>query len=64
MVWMNHIYIMSEEHIEKDPKKRMSICKACPHFWKVTCQCSKCKCLLFLKTKFPKAKCPDKPRRW
>lgn len=52
------------EHIEKDPGKRMDICKACPHFWKITRQCSICKCFMVVKTKIPGVKCPDKPRRW
>ena len=50
--------------MEKDPTKRWAICKACPHFWKITRQCSLCKCFMVIKTKMPSAKCPDKPRRW
>ena len=38
--------------------ERMEICKTCPFFIKTTTQCSKCGCLMHLKTKLAQAQCP------
>jgi hypothetical protein len=37
---------------------RLSICKTCPEFIKLTTQCKKCGCLMSIKTKLEAAKCP------
>jgi hypothetical protein len=39
-------------------KKRMEICKACPHFISLTTQCKKCGCIMAAKTKLKNATCP------
>jgi len=38
--------------------KRMSICKKCPFYIKLTHQCTKCGCIMNLKTKLSHAECP------
>lgn len=41
---------------------RQTHCQPCPHrkgYW-----CSKCKCLIYLKTKLATEQCPDDPPRW
>ena len=42
--------------------KRQSQCQGCPH--RVGYWCSKCKCLIYLKTKLATEHCPDDPPRW
>ena len=37
---------------------RMAICEECPSLIKVTHQCKECGCLMKVKTKLAKAKCP------
>ena len=39
-------------------EKRMSICKACPEYIRLTHQCKKCGCLMDVKTKLADAVCP------
>jgi hypothetical protein len=39
-------------------KERMSICKECPQFIKITGQCKECGCFMESKTKLPDAYCP------
>jgi len=39
-------------------KRRLSICKSCPFFIKITHQCSKCGCIMDAKTKLADASCP------
>lgn len=39
-------------------KERMVICRACPLFIEKTGQCSKCLCIMELKTKLAEAECP------
>lgn len=43
-------------HEEKE--KRLSICKECPRFVKLTSQCLECGCIMKLKTKLLDATCP------
>jgi hypothetical protein len=38
--------------------KRVSICKQCPEFIKVTSQCKKCGCFMTAKAKLKNASCP------
>jgi hypothetical protein len=38
--------------------ERLSICKGCEHFIKLSKQCKKCGCFMNLKTKLEKATCP------
>jgi hypothetical protein len=45
---------LSEEVVES----RLSICKECPEFVKVTSQCKKCGCIMNLKAKLSNADCP------
>lgn len=45
----------SEEELAKD---RLDICKACPEFFELTKQCSKCGCVMPLKVKLKEATCP------
>jgi hypothetical protein len=47
-----------EKVSEKAQERRMSICKECPFFIKVTGQCSKCGCIMKAKTKLADAFCP------
>jgi len=45
--------------VEEDlAEHRMSICRACPEFFKASGQCKKCGCFMTAKTKFEAAKCP------
>jgi hypothetical protein len=37
---------------------RISICRECPEFIKMTTQCKKCGCIMKLKTKLEPAGCP------
>jgi len=37
---------------------RLSLCTACPEFFKSTKQCKKCGCFMPLKAKLKEAKCP------
>lgn len=47
------------EHVSDEvQKKRMSVCKKCPFYIKVTHQCKKCGCIMNLKTKLSDAYCP------
>lgn len=39
-------------------KKRLEICKSCPHLMKWTNQCKECGCFMDLKAKLPNASCP------
>lgn len=48
------------ERVEESIKdERMSICKQCPFFIKITGQCSKCGCIMEAKTRLPHAECPE-----
>jgi predicted ArsR family transcriptional regulator len=48
-----------ENYVEEDvANSRYELCKACPFFIKATSQCSKCGCLMQLKTKLSNAECP------
>lgn len=44
--------------LDEIKQKRLEICKKCEHFIKLTHQCSKCGCLMDLKTKLRNASCP------
>jgi hypothetical protein len=46
--------IKNKEKIEE----RMSICKSCPEFIKLTTQCKKCGCVMKAKTTLKDAECP------
>jgi hypothetical protein len=47
------------EYVEQqEADRRFDICKSCPFLIKVTNQCSKCGCLMHLKTKLAQAQCP------
>jgi hypothetical protein len=39
-------------------KKRISICKQCPHYIRMTKQCSQCGCFLSLKARLGGEECP------
>lgn len=39
--------------------KRLTICKTCPKFMKLTKQCKVCKCIMPAKVLLPHADCPD-----
>lgn len=41
---------------------RFAICQECPFFINLTKQCSKCGCMMTLKTKLESATCPE--RKW
>jgi hypothetical protein len=43
---------------ESMAEQRMSICRACPEFFKMSGQCKKCGCFMAAKTKFEASKCP------
>lgn len=43
------------DHIAKD---RMSVCKSCDRFLKITGQCKECGCIMGLKTRLSNASCP------
>jgi Family of unknown function (DUF6171) len=43
---------------EEKATERFDICKSCPFLIKLTNQCSKCGCLMHLKTKLAHAECP------
>ena len=43
--------------INKMGKERMAICQQCPELSDLKI-CGKCRCMMPLKTKIPKAKCP------
>jgi len=43
---------------QKVRKERMDICNLCQHFISLTKQCSKCGCIMPLKTKLANASCP------
>jgi len=47
-----------EKLSEEATEARLSICKECPEFVKVTSQCKKCGCIMNLKAKLPNASCP------
>jgi hypothetical protein len=50
----------NKSRVEAELKaKRMAICNACPFFMSVTQQCSKCGCVMPLKTKLAEAFCPE-----
>lgn len=38
--------------------KRYNLCKSCDHFVKLTTQCTKCGCIMKVKTTLLKAECP------
>lgn len=42
----------------QDLKNRLSICKECPFFIKLTKQCTKCGCIMTQKAKLSEAFCP------
>ena len=44
---------------DKIAEARLSICKECPFYLKPTSQCSKCGCVMPLKTKLEAAACPE-----
>ena len=47
------------EYISSDIfKKRLSVCKNCPLFIKITNQCRQCGCFMNLKAKLSHASCP------
>lgn len=50
----NKIKVPLEVH-----EKRMSICKSCPFFIKITGQCRKCGCFMEAKTTLADAFCPE-----
>ena len=39
-------------------EKRMSICRECDRFIKITTQCKECGCIMSAKTKLEPSKCP------
>jgi len=39
-------------------KERISICKSCEHYSKLTMQCKVCKCFMFVKAKIVDTNCP------
>lgn len=53
------LILPSTEWAEKEVSEvRLSICKECPEFIKLTKQCKKCGCFMHLKTRLEKASCP------
>ena len=49
----------STEYIGTDlAKERLSICQACPFYFKPTTQCKKCGCIMKVKTTLSNAACP------
>lgn len=47
------------EHVSEDVQKyRMDLCKRCPFYVRLTHQCTKCGCIMNIKTKLPHAECP------
>lgn len=53
-LWDDSVPRASDE--ERD--RRFEICKGCEHLIKFTKQCTKCGCLMALKTKLAPASCP------
>lgn len=49
---------MGERVSEEEQQKRISICRECPRFVKLTSQCLECGCIMNLKTKLAAATCP------
>ena len=47
-----------ERSTTEDVDSRLSICKSCEHFIKLSNQCKKCGCFMNLKTKLADATCP------
>jgi hypothetical protein len=45
----------SEEEIKEH---RLSICRQCPEYIKLTTQCKKCGCIMEIKTRLENATCP------
>ena len=43
---------------EQVAQNRLDICRSCEHFFKITGQCKKCKCIMGIKTKLSNAVCP------
>lgn len=66
--WRNHLFPPEKMKalIEEIAKERMEICKGCPHYSlnskkfkiRVDEHCTKCGCVLSLKTKCLSCKCP------
>lgn len=52
----------AERASEEYASKRLRVCQACPHLFKLTNQCKKCGCFVKEKVKFQKERCPD--GRW
>lgn len=53
------LVLPTTEWAEKEvSENRLSICKECPEFIKLTKQCKKCGCFMHLKTRLEKASCP------
>lgn len=49
---------MSLDDLKKRKEERLSICKECPFFNKLTTQCDKCGCIMIMKTLIADANCP------
>jgi hypothetical protein len=43
---------------------RAARCTFCPHFARESAQCTKCTCVVSLKTLLATERCPDQPPRW
>lgn len=52
----------AEKVSEEYASKRLRVCNACPHLFKLTSQCKKCGCFVKEKVKYAKERCPD--GRW
>lgn len=50
---------MSIQEAKDRKEKRLSICKECIFFNKLTTQCDKCGCFMVMKTLLEDAKCPE-----
>lgn len=46
------------EQIKQKRKQRLEICNSCDFFNKQTSECSRCGCIMSIKTNLPEASCP------
>lgn len=49
---------------QEEQARRLSICKACPHYDAKQKRCVLCGCVANLKVRIASMACPDKPPRW
>ena len=45
-------------------RRRMDVCRECPHYRPMMKTCGLCGCFMPAKTNFKDQECPDTPRRW